>query len=96
MLIGTTGRLFVAAVTVLALATVVGIVALWPAERLEAPLALQRVDTLAAEVVAVAAEPCRVPGNQGCRLVTMRLEADGERDRPAGPLRGQSATAGGR
>jgi uncharacterized membrane protein len=42
-------------------------------------VALQRVDTLAAEVVAVAAAPCRVPGNQGCRLVTMRLEAGGER-----------------
>jgi uncharacterized membrane protein len=88
MLTRTTGRLLVAAVAVLALATVVGIVALWPTERLEAPPALQRVDTLAAEVVAVAAAQCRGPGNRDCRLVTMRLEADGE---PATALLGDSA-----
>jgi uncharacterized membrane protein len=60
---------------ILVAATVIGLVTLWPESRtIEPPQTLARPKTLGAEIVAVAATPCRVPGQRGCRVVTVKLE----------------------
>jgi uncharacterized membrane protein len=68
---------------VLAASTVIGLVTLWPADRtIEQPTSLVRPKTVQAEVVAVAAAPCRVPGQRGCRTATVELREgpdEGER-----------------
>lgn len=71
------GRTLAAAVLTLALATVLGLVALWPAERPDAPPEAQRADTLGARVVGVAAIPCRTPMARDCRRVDAALETGG-------------------
>jgi uncharacterized membrane protein len=73
-----TGRALAGAVAVLALATLAGLVALWPTDRVQAPPEAQRADTLAAEVVALQAAPCSAPRAEGCQWVTARLAATGE------------------
>jgi uncharacterized membrane protein len=60
---------------VLVAATVIGLVTLWPESRtIEPPPTLARPKTLSAEIVAVAAAPCRVPGQSACRVVTVELK----------------------
>src|SRR5918996_1407854 len=55
-------------------ATVVGLITLWPDERtLEPEAARLTAKTQSAEVVSIAAVPCRVPGRSGCRRVTVRV-----------------------
>lgn len=67
--------LFWLAFGVLVVSTVIGLVTLWPEDRtIEQPLGLARPQTLGAEIVAVAAAPCRVPGQSGCRTVTVELK----------------------
>lgn len=66
-------NLLFAALGVVAAATVIGLVLLWPRETPERPESLTRPDTHAAEVVAVAATPCRTPQASDCRRVTVEL-----------------------
>jgi uncharacterized membrane protein len=83
-------RSFVVAVlwlafAILVAATIIGLVTLWPGDaEIEPPEGLRRPQTIAAEIVAVAAEPCRVPGQSGCRRVTVELrEGPEEGERPS-------------
>jgi uncharacterized membrane protein len=65
----------IAALGVVLAATLIGIAANWPRDRtIDPPAALVRPKTERAEVVALAAEPCRVPGRTDCRRVTVELE----------------------
>jgi uncharacterized membrane protein len=67
--------LFWLAFGILVAATAIGLVTLWPEDRtIEQPPGLARPKTLGAEIVAVAAAPCRVPGSSGCRTVTVQLK----------------------
>lgn len=67
--------LFWLAFGILVASTVIGLVTLWPEDRtIEQPPGLARPQTLSAEVVAIAAAPCRVPGQSGCRTVTAELK----------------------
>ena len=67
-------RAAVSAVALLLGATVVGLVTLWPDERtLEPGAARLTAKTQSAEVVSIAAVPCRAPGQSGCRRVTVRV-----------------------
>ena len=67
--------LFWLAFGILVAATAIGLVTLWPEDRtIEQPPGLPRPKTLGAEIVAVAAAPCRVPGSSGCRTVTVQLK----------------------
>ena len=67
-------RAGVSTVALLLGATVVGLVALWPEERtIEQPESRVSAKTEQAEVVAIAAVPCRVPGRTDCRRATVRL-----------------------
>jgi uncharacterized membrane protein len=66
----------IAALGVILAATVIGLVANWPRDRtIDPPRSLVRPKTERAEVVALAAERCRVPGRSGCRRVTVELES---------------------
>ncbi len=70
---------------ILIASTVIGLVTLWPADRtIEQPPGLVRPTTLQAKVVAIAAAPCRVPGQRGCRTATAELRE--------GPDKGKRAT----
>jgi len=73
-----TGRALLGAVAVLALATLAGLVALWPTDRVQAPPEARFADTLAAEVVELQAAPCSAPQSEGCQWVTARLDVTGE------------------
>jgi len=66
-------NLLFAALALVAAATVIGIVLLWPSGSVERPEALTRPQTHPAEVTAVAATPCRTPQATGCRRVTVLL-----------------------
>jgi uncharacterized membrane protein len=66
-------NLLFAALGVVAAATLIGLVLLWPRETIERPEAMTSPDTLPAQVVAVAATPCRTPQAQDCRRVTVEL-----------------------
>ena len=67
--------LFWLAFGILVTSTLIGLVTLWPADRtIEQPVGLARPKTLSAEIVAIAAEPCRVPGQSGCRRLTVELK----------------------
>jgi uncharacterized membrane protein len=67
--------LFWLAFGVLVVSTAIGLVTLWPEDRtIEQPLGLARPKTLGAEIVAIAAAPCRVPGLSSCRTVTVELK----------------------
>lgn len=66
----------VGAVLVLLVATVVGLVSLWPGDRtIDAPAQLIRPTTEAGHVVAVAEAVCRTPGARDCRRITVELES---------------------
>lgn len=73
-----TGRALAGAVVALALATLAGLIALWPTDRVQAPPEAQLADTIAAEVVALESAPCSAPQSAGCQWVTARLDATGE------------------
>jgi uncharacterized membrane protein len=66
---------------ILVASTVIGLVTLWPEDRpIEQPPGLARPKTLSAEIVAIAATSCRVPGQSACRTVTVELkEGKGKR-----------------
>ena len=67
------------AVGVLALFTLIGLVTLWPTDAdIEQPNSLIRPTTHEAEVVAVAATSCRVPGRNDCRRVSVVLRSGPE------------------
>jgi uncharacterized membrane protein len=67
-------NLFWLAFGILVASTVIGLVTLWPKDRtIEQPPGLARPKTLSAEIVAIAATPCRVPGQSSCRRVTVEL-----------------------
>jgi uncharacterized membrane protein len=67
-------NLFWLAFGVVVASTVIGLVTLWPEDRtIEQPVGLARPQTFGAEIVAIAAAPCRVPGQSGCRSVTVEL-----------------------
>jgi uncharacterized membrane protein len=69
----------VAALLVIAVATVIGLVTLWPrGEAIERPETLNRPDTEGARVVGVAEAPCRLPGETHCRRVTVELTSGPE------------------
>lgn len=77
-------NLLFAALGVIAVATVIGLAVLWPRERtVEPPPGLGRPETHPAEVVAVAATPCRTPQARDCRRVTIVLRG--------GPDEGETA-----
>jgi uncharacterized membrane protein len=64
-----------AALAVVGAATVIGLAVNWPRDRtVDPPPSLVRPKTERAEVVALAVEPCRVPGRADCRRVTVELE----------------------
>ena len=68
-------NLFWLAFGILVASTVIGLVTLWPEDRtIEQPPGLARPKTLSAEIVAIAATPCRVPGQSACRSVTVELK----------------------
>ncbi len=68
-------NLFWLAFGVVVASTVIGLVTLWPEDRtIEQPVGLARPQTFGAEIVAIAAAPCRVPGQRGCRTVTVELK----------------------
>jgi uncharacterized membrane protein len=68
-------NLFWLAFGILAASTAIGLVTLWPEDRtIEQPPGLARPQTLSAEIVAIASAPCRVPGQNACRSVTVELK----------------------
>ena len=71
-------NLFWLAFAVLAAGTAIGVVTLWPGERVEAPAGLVRPRTLQAEIVTLAAAPCPAPGQRGCRRATIELREGAE------------------
>jgi uncharacterized membrane protein len=83
-------RSFVVAVLWLAFAllvaaTAIGLATLWPAGgEIEPAEGLRRPQTVGAEIVEIAAAPCQVPGQSGCRRVTVELrEGPDEGERPS-------------
>jgi uncharacterized membrane protein len=69
-------NLLVLALGLVVVATIVGLVALWPRDRtLEPPGSLRRASTEQAEVQAVAAATCPAPGQRGCRRVELVIES---------------------
>ena len=63
-------------------ATLIGLIVNWPRDRtIEPPPSLVRPKTETAEVVVVAATPCRLPGRDDCRRVTARLTSGKEKDK---------------
>ena len=67
-------NLFYLALAVIAAATLVGLVTLWPREGdVEQPASLIRPETFEAEIVVIAAASCPVPGQRDCRRVTVEL-----------------------
>jgi uncharacterized membrane protein len=84
-----------AALGVVAVATLIGLVVLWPREgKVEAPERLSRPETHAAEVVAVAATPCRTPQARNCRRVTVLLHGGPEKGETAEFTVGDQGDAG--
>ena len=72
--------LFWLAFGVLAACTLIGLVTLWPSSRhVEQPASLVRPQTLSAEIVAIAAAPCRSQGQRDCRSVTVELREGADR-----------------
>jgi uncharacterized membrane protein len=76
-------NLLVLALAIIVVATVIGLVALWPRDRtIEPPGALRNAKTEQADVVSVSATRCPAPGQRGCRRVEVELKSgpdDGER-----------------
>jgi hypothetical protein len=80
-------NLFWLAFGVVVASTVIGLVTFWPeGHTIEQPVGFARPQTFGGEIVAIAAAPCRVPGQSGCRSVTVELgegEDTGRRANPA-------------
>jgi uncharacterized membrane protein len=76
------GRLFLLALGLVVVSTLIGVYELWPEDRsLPAATGANTLDTEQAEVTAIRSEPCPVPGARECLRVTARLETgrdDGE------------------
>ncbi len=67
-------NLFWLAFGIVVTATVIGMITLWPADRTtERPPELLKPANLSAEITVIAATPCPVPGQRGCRAVTVDL-----------------------
>jgi len=70
----------VAALGIVFAATAIAFVALWPADRtVDPPPSLARPNTDTAEVVAIARERCRTPGQTDCRRVIFELTSGDEK-----------------
>lgn len=88
------GRLLIGCVTAVALATVAGLVALWPASEPARTSTALGGPTVAAEVVSTAVVPCEGPAGQSCRRLTVAV--DGGRARVTlGPVEATPAIPGG-
>jgi len=69
-----TVNLFWLALGLVVASTAIGLVTLWPEDRtVEPPVGLVRPKTIRAELVAIAAAPCRSPGQRDCRTATIEL-----------------------
>ncbi|MBA3245310.1 MAG: YibE/F family protein, partial [Actinobacteria bacterium] len=69
-----TVNLFWLALGLVVASTAIGLVTLWPEDRtVEPPVGLVRPKTIRAELVAIAAAPCRSPGQRHCRTATIEL-----------------------
>ncbi|MGI9112735.1 MAG: YibE/F family protein [Gaiellaceae bacterium] len=80
-----TVNLFWLAFGLVVASTAIGLVTLWPEDRaVEPPVGLVRPKTIRAELVAIAAAPCRSPGQRDCRVATIELRE--------GPNKGERAT----
>jgi uncharacterized membrane protein len=77
-------NLLFAALGVVVVATIIGLVLLWPRETIERPEGLTRPETHPAEVIAVEAAPCRIPQATGCRRITVFLHGGPEEGETAG------------
>jgi uncharacterized membrane protein len=65
-----------AALAIVAAATVIGLIALWPPDRtIERPRSLVAPQTEQAEVVGLRSTRCRVPGQDSCARVTVELKS---------------------
>jgi uncharacterized membrane protein len=72
-------NLFRLALALVAVATVIGLVTLWPrAGDVEQPASLLRPETLEAEVLAIAATACQTPGQRRCRRLVVELREGAE------------------
>ncbi len=70
----------VAALGIVFAATAIALVALWPGDRtVDPPPSLARPNTDTAEVVAIARERCRTPGQTDCRRVIFELTSGDEK-----------------
>jgi uncharacterized membrane protein len=75
------GRLFLLALGLVVVATLIGVYELWPEDRsLPAATGANSQDTERAEVTAIRSELCPVPGAQRCLRVTARLETGPDKD----------------
>jgi uncharacterized membrane protein len=75
------GRLFLLALGLVVVCTLIGLYELWPEDRsLPAAPGASAVDTERAEVTAIRSEPCRVPGARECVRVTAKLETGPDED----------------
>ena len=75
-----TVNLFWLALGLVVASTAIGLVTLWPEDRtVEPPVGLVRPKTIRAELVAMAAAPCRSPGQRDCRTATIELREDADK-----------------
>ncbi len=86
-------QLMLLALGVIVAATVIGLVELWPrgSDRLSSPQIAQP-HTVPAEVSAVAAVGCGVPGTTGCRRVTVTIRAGKDKGRRFSFVSGRTAS----
>jgi uncharacterized membrane protein len=69
------GRLFLLALALVVVSTLIGVYELWPEDRsLSAPPGANQLRTERAEVTGIRREPCPVPGARECLRVTAQLE----------------------
>jgi uncharacterized membrane protein len=80
-------NVFLLAFGVVALATVIGLVTLWPEHRkIEQTTVFKSPDTYTAKILAVRSAPCTTPGATFCVRVAIRLES--------GPNKGETSSFG--
>jgi uncharacterized membrane protein len=66
-------------------ATIIGLIVNWPRDRtIEPPPSLVRPKTESAVVTGLAAVPCRIPGREDCRRVTVRITSGKDKDKRVG------------
>nr|MBA2240238.1 YibE/F family protein [Solirubrobacterales bacterium] len=68
-------RIALVALGLLTLATVAGLVALWPSGDPDVQIATEIAEAEEAEVVATTASPCQNPAEQGCEQLTIELRS---------------------